>query len=188
MSREYIFYPAFQDAETNKIKPLLFNKEGKPESVFWRSGSFINGRFFTDEFPMTTRDEYEKEYEKFFCDNYADLSKDAPSYVYKITETELNHIGKTYGLISGYALLDEIEMFYMSDCPQEYYYWDMTKPIPAEVYAELPKSKQNKYGRFATIDTYGEQYVCNILAEVLGHIEVPFSWKGEKIMLMLYSF
>ena len=34
MGREYVFYPAFQDAETKKIKPLFFDEEGKPESVY----------------------------------------------------------------------------------------------------------------------------------------------------------
>lgn len=188
MSREYIFYPAFQDAETKKIKPLFFDEEGKPESVYWRSGSFINGDFFTENFPMTVRENYEEKYQEYFCDGYTCISEDAPTYVYKITEDELNHIGKSHGLISGYALLDEMEFYYASDCPQEYLYWNMTKPIPAEMYAELPKSKQNKYGRFAAIDRYSNEYICDILAEVLGDIITPYNWKGEKIMLMLYSF
>lgn len=188
MGREYVFYPAFQDAETKKIKPLFFDEEGKPESVYWRSGSFINGNFFTENFPMTVREDYEEKYQEYFCDGYTCLSEDAPTYVYKITEEELNHIGKSHGLISGYALLDEMEIYYASDCPQEYLYWNMTKPIPAEMYAELPKSKQNKYGRFAVIDTYSNEYICDILAEVLNDIITPYNWKGEKIMLMLYSF
>ena len=85
-------------------------------------------------------------------------------------------------------MLDEMEFYYASDCPQEYLYWNMTKPIPAEMYAELPKSKQNKYGRFAAIDTYSNGYICNVLAEILNDIITPYNWKGEKIMLMLYSF
>lgn len=188
MGREYIFYPAFQDADTGKIKPLLFDENGEPEYIYWRSGSFINGDFFTSEFPMTVRDEYEDKYQDFFCDNYTGINENAPTYVYKITDTQLNSIGRNYGLVSGYALLDEMEMFYTAEFPQEYFYWEMTKPIPAELYAELPNSKRNKYGRFATVDTYSEQYICSILVEVLDHIQVPFKWNGEKIMLMLYSF
>ena len=65
MGREYVFYPAFQDAETKKIKPLFFDEEGKPESVYWRSGSFIDGNFFTENFPMTVREDYEEKYQEY---------------------------------------------------------------------------------------------------------------------------
>ena len=84
--------------------------------------SFIDGNFFTENFPMTVREDYEEKYQEYFCDGYTCLSEDAPTYVYKITEDELNHIGKSHGLISGYALLDEMEFYYASDCPQEYLY------------------------------------------------------------------
>ena len=188
MGREYIFYPAFKDAETKKIKPLLFKDNGEPASVMWRSGSFIDGNYFTENFPMTTKEDYEEKYQSFFCDGYTELSENAPTYVYEISEDRLYSIGDSDGLVNGYALLEDMEMYYASECPQEYFYWQMGSPISAELYAELPKSKQNKYGRFATIDRYSAEYICGHLAEILEDILVPYNWKGEKCMLMLYSF
>ena len=188
MSRVYIFYPAFRDAETKKIKPLLFTEGGEPASVMWRSGSFIDGHYFTDNFLMTTREDYEEKYQSFFCDGYTTLSEDAPTYVYEISENTLLSVGANDGLVSGYALLEDMEMYDASEYPQEYFYWQMGKPISAELYAELPKGKQNKYGRFATIDRYGAEYICGHLAEILEDIDIPYNCKGEKIMLMQYSF
>ena len=48
MGSEYIFYPAFRRKEDGKYIPLLYNTDGKPADVFWRSKSFIDGNFFTE--------------------------------------------------------------------------------------------------------------------------------------------
>lgn len=188
MGREYIFYPAFRRKEDDKIVPLLFDTKGEPESIFWRSGSFIDGDFFIKNFPMINKDEFGEGFAEKWEDVFNDIRTNDMTYIYEITEPELCRIGESCGLVSGYAPLDDIEMYYKSDYPQEYYYWQMEKPIPAELYAEMPKSKQDEYGKFATIDTYSSEYICGILAEVLNDIIVPWDWEGYKTMVMLYSF
>lgn len=188
MGREYIFYPAFRRKEDNKIIPLLFDTKGEAESIFWRSGSFIDGDFFIENFPMINKDEFGGGFAKKWGEYFRDFASNDLTYIYEITEPELCRIGESCGLVSGYAPLNDIEMYYKSDCPQEYYYWQMSKPIPAELYAEMPRDKQNEYGKFATIDTYSSEYVCGVLAEVLNDIIPPWDWEGYKTMVMLYSF
>ena len=188
MSREYIFYPAFIDAETKKIKPLLFSEDGTPQSIMWRSGSFIDGDYFTQNFYMTTNDDYDEKYKSYFCGHYDSLNKNAPTYVYKLSLADLCSVGEKGGFVNGYVEIEEAEMFYASESPQEYYYWEMSRPICAELYAELPKIKQEQYVRFATIDKYSPGYICNHLLEILDDMMIPYNCKGEKIILMEYSF
>lgn len=187
MGSEYIFYPAFKRKEDGKYIPLLYNTDGKPTDVFWRSRSFIDGDFFTENFRMLGRDEFGEGFEEW-GNRCKELSDNAPTYIYELTESELGNYGSTYGLVKGYVPLEEMEIYHMADSPQEYYYWQMSEPLPAEVYAEMPKSKQNKYGRFAHINTYGHEYICSLLSEILFGIITPYTWEGDKVMLMLYSF
>ena len=189
MSRELIFYPAFKDSKSNKYKPLLLDAEGNPASIFWRSGSFIDLNYFTTEIPMTKSDEFEDSCKDYFTGRYDNLGgESSPTYVYVLTKDLLEKVGQSFGLVSGYALLDEMKIFYECDCPQEYFFWEMEKPIPAELYAELPEEERKKYGRFSTIDCYSKEYVCNILSEVLADIDVPYEWDGDKVILVLFSF
>ena len=198
MSRELYFYPAFKSEETGKIVPLLKDVNNEPASIMYRSGSFVDLNFFINELPMISRNDFDDSCKDYFVGAYDDLYlassdknrnvDDAPTYVYSIKESQLALYGSTHGLISGYALLEEIQTFYVSEDQQEYYHWEMQKPIPAELYAELPTDMQKKYGKFSTIDYYGKEYVCSILYEVLSDLDVPYEWKGDRYILVYYSF
>lgn len=190
MGSEYIFFPAYIDNKTKKIHPVMFGLDGKPECIMWRSRSFIDGDFFTNNFRMITREDIADEYADFFCGRYENLSEseNAPTYTYLLTDNDIYQNGQNDGLVSGYALVEELGGYYQSDERQEYYCWHMTRPIPVELYAELPPKQQKRYAKFAMVDRYSSDYICGHLAEIISDIILPFNIDGTVCVLMMYSF
>ena len=197
MGRELIFYPAFKDKNTNKYKHILTDINGKPAPVLWRSQSFIDMEFFTTELLMIPNENFDDSCKDYFSGRYdslyQSLSNDedvnnAPSYVYELNENTIYNLGKTNGIVSGYVPLDELKAFHQAECPQEYLTWQMSKPLPPEVFIEIPDEEKRKYGRIYTVDTYSKEYVCSVLREILDDIFLPYEWEGEKCILVYYSF
>ena len=184
MSQEYIFYPALK--QNGIYKPITFDRNGDPQSLFWRSRSFIDGDYFRENFSMIDINDIEEKYRSHFDLEFG--IEDAPSYVYDIPIEDLRREGSECGVVSGYSPLDEIRDYYNSDDKQEYLRWVMSKPLPAEVMAEMPEEERRKYGKFFTIDFESTSYVCFILSTMLTDILVPYELEDEKRMLMLFSF
>jgi len=187
MSRELIFYPACKDNKTGKYKPLLFDVNGEPASIFWRSQSFIDLEFFTEELPMLGKDEFDESCKKYFVSEDEDSFFGDMTYVFKLSmgtmAKESNH-----GLVSGYVPIEDAKGYYESDERQEYLTWEMYKPIPAELYADLPASEREKYVKFTAIDEYSKGYVCSTLLDVLNDIWIPYDMDVERCVLVKYSF
>ena len=190
MGRELIFYPAFKDKDSGKIKPLLFTTDGKPAYIFWRSQSFIEMDWFINELPMTDKVEFDDSCKEYFANRYDEAFNDenCPTYVYLLTEDKLNSVGKSYGIVSGYVPLEDLELYYQAEYPQEYLYWQMPNPLPPEMFIEIPDDEKKKYGRLYAINTYSKEYVCSVLAETLDDIHIPWEWEGEPCILVSYSF
>ena len=191
MSRELIFYPAYKDLDTGKYKPLILDNEGDPASIFWRSGSFIDLDFFTNELRMLHNSEFEESCREYFVGSYNFTGEaptdDDPTYIYELEMGLLTNIADD-GLVAGYIPIEDAEGYYASDDKQEYLAWCMAKPIPAELYADLPEKEQMKYVKFAAIDRYSTGYICNMLLEVLWDLWLPFEINAERCMLVRYSF
>ena len=190
MSRELIFYPAFRDASTGKVKTLLSNVEGEPTHIFWRSQSFIELDWFIHNLTMLKEDEFDDNCKDRFTHRFDDMLNDNdnhPTYVYLLTEEQLNRVGESYGIINGYVPLEDLKAYYQSEYPQEYLYWQMPNPLPPEVFLELPDDEKKEYGKLYAVDTYSKEYVCSVLAEAIDHIYVPWDWQGERCVLVLYS-
>ena len=166
MSRTYEFYPAI---EKRGIYPLIY-KGGRPQSVLWRSGGFIDGDWFK-ELPRI-----ELPYAWGFEED---------EFLYRISKKEIDFKGKSNGLVVGYAPLGEIEEYYKTEEKQEYFHWELKHNIvSAEVYAEFSQNKREEYGHIAVVDTYSSEYVCSVLSEILKN----FQEYGEVCMVMHYSF
>lgn len=184
MSTEYLFYPALK--REGKYIPLLFDMEGEPACVFWRSRSFIDGDFFTD-FPMVSESDFGAGFKELFVGRYEQFLN-SPTHVYKISESALFANSGSGGIKSGYAPHEDIAEFYsLDEDRQEYLRFCMTV-LPAEAYAELPRKEQEKYGRFAEIDYSSRGFVCSHLATILNGLELPWGTEGEKCYLMELSF
>lgn len=186
MSQEYIFYPAFKTAE-GKYKPLLFEEEGEPASVFWRSQSFIDGDYFTETFQMVSEEDFDESCREYFADRYEGLTENPPTFVYDIDINTLVAGSGDDGVVSGYAPLEQIREYYSSDEQQDYIHYCMDI-IPPELYAELPEKKREEYGRFAAVDYFSNSFVCSHLLRIIYDIYVPYDWEGEKCFLMVFSF
>ena len=186
MSRELLFYPALKTKETKEYIPLLYDIDKSPTYIFWRSGSFIDMDFFINELEMVQKGELNSEFKKIAFsleenDNY-------PTYIYKLSIDVLQNYSQTKGVVSGYVPIEEARLYYESDCPQEYLYWEMSEPIPPEIFIELPDEEKKKYMKFYAIDEYSKEYVCSILLQILSDIYVPYDLKGEECILVQYSF
>lgn len=190
MSRELIFYPAFIDKENGKIKPLLTNVKGNPAEVFWRSQSFIEMDWFINELPMTDKEDFDDSCKEYFANRYDEVfnDKNCPTYVYLLTEDKLNNIGESDGIVSGYVPLEDLELYYQAEYPQEYLYWQMPNPLPPEMFIEIPDDEKNKYGKLYAVNKYSKEYVCSVLAEILNDIYIPWGWEGKPCVLAKYSF
>ena len=191
MSREYIFYPAFREEETGKYVPLLYDVENNPADVFWRSGSFIDEEYFSENFLMVKQEELGQGFDGFIGDTiFKGRDGETLTYLYKIPLETLENIGASGGEVSGYAPIDSVMSYYQADEDKmDYFNWQLKYDlIPAEVYAELPQEKKEKYIKFSAIDYYGKEYICAHLAEIIHDLYVPYEWKGELCILMHYSF
>ena len=159
--QEYIFYPAVK--EEDKYYPLLFNRDGEPESIFWRSRSFIDGGFFT-----TCKIDKDKISGRFPGEELFVVSEDV---------LEQNATG---GLVTGYVTLTEMAEYYKDEIWLE----DMDI-VPPEVYCEFPVATREMYGKFSAIDHCSTGYICSHLHEILDDIYVE---KGEKCYIVHFSY
>lgn len=191
MGRELIFYPAFRDKKTGKVRSALTDANGKPASVFWRSQSFIDMDWFTEQLPMLGNDEFDDSCKEYFAHHYDGLlgeGAETPSYVYCLSESTLYNVGKSHGVVDGYVPIEDLKAFYTAEYPQEYLYWQMPTPIPAEAFLELPDDEKGKYGRLYTVNTYSKEYVCSVLAEIVDDFDIPWEWEGDRCFIVSYSF
>ena len=161
MSRELIFYPAIKEESTGKYIPILFDMKNNPADIFWRSQSFIDISYFTDNLRMVDKEELDD----CFIDMCFDIEdgKEYPTYIYELTEDIIysNSIDIT---------------------------WEMSKPLSPEIFIEIPDDEKKKYMKFYTVDQYSTSYICNILYEILDRLYVPYDTKGKKCILVRYSF
>jgi hypothetical protein len=186
--RELLFYPAFKRSDNGEYIPLVYNYKGKPSQIFWKSQSFIDIDYFIEKFPMVKRENLINSDFKDLVFTLDDDRKDGPSYVYEITEKDLIQESKDMGIVSGYCPKEEVKLYYEVDNPQEYLYWEMSKPIRADFIAELSEEERSKYMKFYTVDMYSSSYVCNILYETLDRLDIPWDIDGESCILINYSF
>ena len=186
MSRELIFYPAVKEESTGKYIPILFDMNNEPADIFWRSQSFIDINYFTKNLRMVDRKELSDSFVNFCFD--IDNNKEYPTYIYELTEQTLSAEGSNLGIVSGYCPIEEVKLYYNSDSPQEYLAWEMSKPLPSEIFIEIPDDEKKKYMKFYTIDQHSTSYICNILYEILDRLYVPYDIKGKKCILVRYSF
>jgi len=186
--RELLFYPAFKRSDNGEYIPLVYNYKGKPSQIFWKSQSFIDIDYFIEKFPMVKRENLINSDFKDLVFTLDDDRKDGPSYVYEITEKDLIQESKDMGIVSGYCPKEEVKLYYEVDNPQEYLYWEMSKPIRADFIAELSEEERSKYMKFYTVDMYSSSYVCNILYETLDRLDIPWDVDGESCILINYSF
>lgn len=186
MSRELIFYPVIKEEESGRYRPILYDMKNNPADIFWRSQSFIDISYFTDNLRMVGKEELDD----CFIDMCFDIGdgKEYPTYIYELTEDIIYSNSIDMGIVSGYCPIEEVKLYYKVDCPQEYLTWEMSKPIPPEVYVELPEEEKKSYMKFYTIDQYSTSYICNILYEILDRLYVPYDIKGKKCILVQYSF
>ena len=192
MGRELYFYPCIKYKDTGKIEPLLFNKKGEPEHIFWRSQSFVDMDYFIEELPMIDLNSIEEKYVKYF-NGYSSLfdTENPPSYVYMLDDQTLYERGNSYGIISGYQTLEEIEKYYAIDPEyrQEYIHWEMPTPISAEVVADMPFTKRENYYKFFCVDIYSKEYVCSVLKEILDDLwSYNDGMEYEYCYIVVYSF
>ena len=191
--RELIFYPfiKWKDKDEGKYTPVFTDYKGGPGSVFWRSQSFIDINYFTESLPMIKYDELDEKSKEYFCRNSIS-DDDLSTYIYELSYDKACSIGSNYGIVSGYVPLDELTIYYSQDNTydqNEYLHWEMSKPLPSEVFLEMPDDEKKKYGRIYTVNRYSKEYICSILAEVLDDMN-PFIFEKEYEMcyLILYSF
>ncbi len=182
-----MFYPAYKDNDTGIIRPLLFDNKGEPASVFWRSQSFIDIDYFTEELPMIRRCAIEPKYKEYFTVDITGYEDDAPSYIYELNYDTLVQEAD-YGVVSGYVPIEQAMIYYNAENRQEYLRWEMDAPIPAELYAELPEKERDKYVKFTAIDRYSKGYVCDVLLELLVNLWCPFEQGTSGCFLVVYSF
>ena len=186
MSRELIFYPAIKEESTGKYIPILFDMKNNPADIFWRSQSFIDISYFTDNLRMVDKEELDD----CFIDMCFDIEdgKEYPTYIYELTEDIIYSNSIDMGIVSGYCPIEEVKLYYSSDSPQEYLTWEMSKPLSPEIFIEIPDDEKKKYMKFYTVDQYSTSYICNILYEILDRLYVPYDTKGKKCILVRYSF
>ncbi len=185
MSRELYFYPA-KKTKDGVYESLIYNKQGKPQDIFWRSQSFIDMDFFTEELPMIPNDVLSKSDFSELANQYSwSDSEESKSYVY---ELDINKLVKnnTDGIVEGYCPKEEVIAYYECEDKQEYLYWEMSKPISPYVFLELSDDEKKDYMRFFAVDTYSIGYVCSHLLEILMDID-PVS-NDELCYVVEYSF
>lgn len=182
--REVIFYPATKN-EKGQFKPLLLDREGKPQHIYWKSQSFINIDAFTKTKPSLKKEDVEPKYIKYF----SQYGEDKRLYLFAFSLEELEDIADKgdLGLTTGFTTIDAAEEYFSIGDRyerQEYFHWEICRLYPAEFVISLPKEKQQEYVRISHLDIYSASYTANLLKEILDRI----STQNEIYILVDYSF
>lgn len=183
MSKEYFFYPCI--IIDGKASPLLRDIENDPAYMFYKSRSFIEGDFFTQEDRMLRPSEISEEFTNHFTEGEG-FDKNEMTFIYFYTkETLLMNAGE--GIVTGYVpieTLKEIDPEYMTD----FLHFQKDSILSSEIAAEMDPDERKKYVKIYGIDYWGKEYICRYLLSMLNDIYVPSSEKGSVGYLVFLSF
>ena len=189
MSREFIFYPGVK--KDGKYNCLHWKKEGDkliPADIYWASASFIEGQWFLDNGHQIKPTELHEDIVDYFTWSFYDdvPLEEKQCFLYEIPLSALKRAKPERGLLEGYIPIEELKV--LGRCEdiydkQEFVEWELSTPLPADVYAELSEEERKKYGKFSFINTYSPGYVSQVLSEVLS-----CNCDDDACILMLYSF
>lgn len=183
MSREYIFYPSYMS--DNKAYPLLFDFKGNPASTFWRSGSFIDGQFFTSRASLKP-EEISDTFALDFTDN-AGYEEDENTYTYFISEKELEkHAGN--GLVSGYITIDQAQQLTDVNDKADFLHYEKGLILSSEIVAEMHPSERVKYVLIFGTDYMSTEWICSHLAIMLNNYIPPQIANGGMGYLIRFSY
>lgn len=181
MSKEYYFYPCIMI--DGKASPLLRDIDNDPAYTFYRTGSFVEGSFFTQEEMMLRPSEISEEFINHFTSGEG-FGKNERTFVYFYTkETLLMHAGE--GIVTGYIpieQLQEIDPEYMTD----FLYFQKDSIISPEIAAEMDPEERKKYVKIYGINYWGKEYICRHLMTMFEDLYIPE--KGSAGYLVFLSF
>lgn len=181
MGRSYYYYVA--EKKENEYYPILFerDKDGfSPLSVIHHNADMIDEEF--QEFLEPRRvdaDLLKGEFRESFClDDQEDLKY---LFIYEISKDEIEEYGGS-GLVQGYMPIDTVIMAEKYENSLDEYKYAL---ISAQIYADLPRSKQNKYMKVAYIDWLSREQIFGKLKSMLWQIN---TWDKEVCILAHYSY
>lgn len=183
MSREYVFYPGIK--KDGKYNCLYWKKkEDKlvPAEIYWSSGSFIEGDWFLSNGRRLDASELHEDILDLFT---WDESENRECFLYELPFSVLATAKPERGLIEGYIPIEELAILEsMEDSfeKQDYISWQMEKPVPATVIAEMSDDERKKYGKFSFVDTYSPGYVSQHLLEIAN-----CNYDNDVCILMYFS-
>lgn len=181
MSREFYYYPA--EKKEDGFYPLLFEKDEdgfSPVSCLWHNAdrtpddlreiiesnridvSLLKGEF-RDYFSLDERDNF------------------STMFVYDLSKADIDRFSGS-GLVQGYLPIEMVLEAKRDECELSEYLYDV---IPAEIYADLPSSKQNEYMKVSFINWMSKERIMGKLQDVLWNLS---TWSKDVHVLVDFSY